>query len=76
MNEHLMDRIVDREKLKEAWRRVKSNGGAPGVDGMTLEEFPDFAKAHWPKIRESLKAGTYKPDLQPVFMHYTSSVFC
>ena len=61
MNEHLMDRILDSENLKEAWRRVKTNGGAPGVDDMTLEEFPDFVKAHWPGIRESLKAGTYKP---------------
>lgn len=61
MNEHLMERIVESGNLKEAWRRVKSNGGAPGVDGMTLEEFPGFVKAHWPKIRESLNAGTYAP---------------
>jgi RNA-directed DNA polymerase len=61
MNENLIDRIVDRENLKEAWKQVKSNDGAPGVDGMTLEEFPDFVKAHWPKIRESLNAGAYVP---------------
>lgn len=61
MNETLMDRIVERENLMEAWRRVKSNGGAPGVDGMTLVEFPGFVKEHWPRVRERIKAGTYVP---------------
>jgi RNA-directed DNA polymerase len=61
MNEHLMDRVLDPENLKEAWRRVKSNGGAPGVDGMPLEEFPAFVKAHWPTVRDRLKAGGYVP---------------
>ena len=61
MNETLMDRILERENMKEAWRRVKSNGGAPGVDGMPLEKFPGFVKEHWPQVRERIKAGTYVP---------------
>jgi RNA-directed DNA polymerase len=61
MNENLIERILDPANLKEAWRRVKSNGGAPGIDGMTLEEFPSFVKAHWPAVRKRLKAGTYIP---------------
>jgi len=55
MNETLMDRILERDNLKEAWRRVKSNGGAPGVDGMPLEKFPGFVKEHWPQVRERIK---------------------
>jgi group II intron reverse transcriptase/maturase len=44
-----------------ALRRVRSNGGAPGVDGMTVEELPGHLRAHWPSIREKLEAGRYKP---------------
>ena len=42
MNDNLMERVLDRENMAKAWNRVKSNGGAPGVDKMTLEAFPDF----------------------------------
>src|SRR6266542_3630444 len=61
MNENLIERILEPGNLREAWRRVKSNGGAPGVDGMTLEEFPSFVKEHWAGVRERLRAGTYVP---------------
>ena len=64
VNETLMERILNRENLQKAWRRVKANKGAPGVDGMTLEEFPAFVREHWASIRESLREGTYRP--QPV----------
>ena len=47
--------------MHEAWKRVRANKGAPGVDGMTLDAFPDFAKEHWPKVRQSLMDGTYQP---------------
>jgi RNA-directed DNA polymerase len=50
--------------LKAALRRVKDNKGSPGVDGMTVNELPDYLKQHWPTIREQLLNGTYKP--QPV----------
>ena len=47
--------------MHEAWKRVRANKGAPGVDGMTLDAFPDFAKEHWPKVHQSLMDGTYQP---------------
>ena len=47
--------------MHEAWKRVRSNKGAPGVDGMTLAAFPDYAKQHWSSLRQSLRAGTYQP---------------
>ena len=45
----------------EAWKRVGANKGAPGVDGMTRDAFPDFAKEHWSKVHQSLMDGIYQP---------------
>ncbi len=44
-----------------ALRRVRANGGAPGVNGMTTEELPGHLKEHWPSIRRKLEEGTYQP---------------
>src|SRR5271170_8016950 len=56
-----MEEIVERENLKQALRRVKANKGAPGVDGMTVDQLGDYLKQHWPAIREQLLSGTYRP---------------
>ena len=56
--------MLEPANLRQAWKRVKANKGAPGVDGMTLEDFPAYARKHWPRIRQSLLDGTYQP--QPV----------
>jgi RNA-directed DNA polymerase len=61
LHEDLMARVMDRANLKKAWKRVKANRGGPGVDGMTLEEFPAFVRSHWPAIRQALLDGTYHP---------------
>ena len=61
LHEHLMERVLDRANLQRAWKRVKANRGAPGIDGMTVEEFPAFARAHWPTIRQALLDGSYQP---------------
>jgi group II intron reverse transcriptase/maturase len=55
------ERIFSRSNLLRAWERVQANGGAAGVDGMTVEEMPGHLKAHWLSIREKLEAGTYQP---------------
>jgi RNA-directed DNA polymerase len=60
-SEDLMERILSPENLQSAWSRVKANGGAAGVDGMTIAQFPAFARQHWEKIRSRLMAGTYHP---------------
>jgi RNA-directed DNA polymerase len=57
----LMQRVVSRENMRRAWKRVKANHGAPGVDGMTVEEFPEFVRQHWATVRQSLLDGTYQP---------------
>ena len=61
---NLMAHVVDKTNVLKAWQRVKSNRGAPGSDGMTLEDFPTYAREHWSTIRQSLLDGTYQP--QPV----------
>jgi RNA-directed DNA polymerase len=60
----LMEEVVHRENLLKALKRVKSNGGAPGVDGMTVQQLPDFLRENWLRIKEELLTGTYQP--QPV----------
>ncbi len=60
-NEHLLERILSRENMLLSWKRVKSNKGAPGVDKMTIEVFPEFMRVNWKEIRESLMEGKYRP---------------
>src|SRR2546428_9993152 len=62
--ERLMEEVVERENLKGALKQVKANKGSPGMDGMTVQQLPDYLKEHWPAIREQLLSGTYRP--QPV----------
>ena len=64
LHDGLLERVMDRNNLRRAWRQVKANRGAPGVDGMTVDEFPAFAREHWPSIRQALLDGSYSP--QPV----------
>ena len=62
--ERLMEEVCERENCQQALRRVKTNKGGPGVDGMTVRDLPAFLKQHWATIREQLLKGTYQP--QPV----------
>ena len=61
LHDGLMGWVVDRNNLRRAWQQVKANRGAPGVDGMTVDDFPAFAREHWPAIRQALLDGTYSP---------------
>jgi len=56
-----MERVVERPNLLAALKRVRRNRGSPGIDGMTVEELPGHLRAHWPRLREQLLAGTYQP---------------
>ena len=49
-NDHLLDRMLSRSNMQAAWQRVKSNKGAAGVDGMSIEAFPEFARDNWESI--------------------------
>jgi len=59
----LMEEVLRRENLIKALRRVRSNKGAPGVDGMTVEQLTPYLKEQWARIREELLRGTYEPEL-------------
>ena len=61
MTEELLDAVLASDNLARAWKRVKSNKGAPGVDGVTIEDWPAHARAHWPTQREQIKTGRYTP---------------
>jgi retron-type reverse transcriptase len=60
-NDHLLERIVERSNMQSAWKRVKANKGAGGVDNMAIDQFASAARNMWPQIRQSLLAGTYQP---------------
>jgi RNA-directed DNA polymerase len=60
-HDHLLERIVSRKNMQRAWRRVKANKGAAGVDAMSIDAFPAYARKNWKEIRELLLAGTYQP---------------
>ena len=61
MNHDLISCALEPANLLKAWKQVRSNKGAPGIDGVTIEAYPDFAKQHWPLVRQALLDGTYKP---------------
>jgi RNA-directed DNA polymerase len=57
----LIEAVVERENMKEALRRVITNKGAPGVDGMRVEELTLYLKENWQRIKEELLRGNYLP---------------
>lgn len=57
----LWEAIFERENLTTAIKRVEGNKGAPGIDGMTVEELRPYLKEHWLEIREALDQQTYRP---------------
>ena len=57
----MIEIILEPGNLSAAWKRVKRNKGAPGIDGMTVEDFPAFARGHWPRIATAIREGNYRP---------------
>ena len=57
----LLERILSRDNLNRAYKRVKSNHGAPGIDGMTIEEALPWLKEHREELLERIRKGKYKP---------------
>src|ERR1700740_765056 len=62
--ERLMEEVCELDNCKQALQRVKANKGSPGVDGMSVDELPEYLKRHGLEIGEQLRNGTYQP--QPV----------
>ncbi len=57
----LLNRVLERNNLVRALKQVRRNKGAAGIDGMTVDELPDFLKKYWPTIRQQLIEGNYRP---------------
>src|SRR5712692_12007886 len=68
-NQRRMEEVCERENRRAAWKRVRANQmrfqllrqGRPGIDGMTVDELPEYLEQHWQAIREQLLSGTYEP---------------
>lgn len=60
----LMEEILSRENMILAYKKVKANKGASGIDGISVEEVSGYLKKNWPEIRERIRNRKYKP--QPV----------
>jgi RNA-directed DNA polymerase len=58
---YLMEEIVDNTNLQNAIKRVVTNRGIPGVDGMAVKDLSDYLNKEWPTIKEQLLNGEYKP---------------
>ena len=57
----LLERILDRDNLNKVYKRVKSNKGAAGIDGMTVEDALPWLKEHGDELLEMIRNGKYKP---------------
>ena len=56
-----MEEVFERHNLHAALQQVRTNKGSPGIDGMSVDELPDFLKVNWPEIKNRLFDGTYQP---------------
>jgi RNA-directed DNA polymerase len=60
-SDQLMEQIVDPANMERAWKNVKANHGAPGPDGVTIDEFFQTFRDQWPTVRQQLLDGAYDP---------------
>jgi RNA-directed DNA polymerase len=60
-NGGLMERVVGRDNLLAALKRVRTNKGSPGIDGMTVDDLPGYLRENWERIRSELLGGNYRP---------------
>jgi RNA-directed DNA polymerase len=59
-----IEKVVEIENLTQALKRVRENKGAPGIDGMTVDELVPYLRTHWPRLKQELLTNRYRP--QPV----------
>ncbi len=57
----LLEEILGRDNMNKAFKRVKSNKGKPGIDGMRVDELLPFLKENGDQIRRAIMEGTYSP---------------
>lgn len=64
LKSNLYAQILAPENLRAAWKQVRKNKGAAGVDGISIEDYPEWVTPRWPALRRALVEGYYQP--QPV----------
>ena len=57
----MLERILSRDNLNRAYKRVKANKGAPGIDGMTVEQALPWLREHREELLDMIRRGKYKP---------------
>ena len=60
-NSELMEEVLSRNNLELALKRVRQNKGSAGIDGMTVDELPDYLKINWENLKLKLLQGKYNP---------------
>ena len=61
LTDHLMEEVCQRSNLNQAYDRVKANKGAPGIDGVTVEDLSSWIAGHKQELLSSLLDGSYRP---------------
>lgn len=61
LTDHLMEEVCQRSNLNRAYLRVKANKGAPGIDGLTVEDLSSWIAGHKQELLSSLLDGSYRP---------------
>jgi RNA-directed DNA polymerase len=57
----LLEQILDRDNMRQAWARVRENKGSAGIDGMSVAAFPSFSQVHMLRIMDQIREGRYAP---------------
>lgn len=57
----LMEKILDRDNMNEAFKRVKKNKGSHGIDGLTINELQEYLREHGEELRKAILEGIYTP---------------
>jgi RNA-directed DNA polymerase len=58
---NLLDQVLSTDNLNRAWKRVRANKGAPGIDGLTIDRFVAYFKTHGDGLIEEIRGGRYQP---------------
>ena len=61
LNPVTVEWVVNKDNVLSAWKQVRANKGAPGIDDISIGEFPAFAHENWKGIKQYLLEGTYRP---------------
>ncbi len=61
LNNNLFEEVLVATNLKHAWKQVRANKGAPGVDGLRIDDFLAWSKWHWKQCERQLRSGNYHP---------------